>query len=350
MFALAERAVFYGHVTRAKSMVMRALPVLLRGGGSGWVHGLAEVVGIAPPAASVIPRQQQQQQQQQQQHYQQQQQQQCAGTQGEHQRWSLQIGPSVRSRIPEHPQQPHWPRFSPAAPPPSSPPPLSLSLWISQCEETKTCLKFLRASEQQGGAFDDWVEKEKVKVNALHLSVNSEAFAREREVGKKLGVPRMWLRVCRRTEPLSSMLNALGRVQGVARSELFVSVDCRDWDAVLRVLANVTFTTVRVYFHSLVNDAQQLGFPRTESGGTQFHQVIKLNSHYLWGLYLMFVINTHDYVITLEDDLEPSRDFLLWHTHMRPVLLKRREFFAVLSHPHGPVHDCSFIGSPRPQT
>ncbi len=96
----------------------------------------------------------------------------------------------------------------------------------------------------------------------------------------------MWLRVCRRTAPLSTMLEALGRVEGVERSELYVSVDCRDWEAVLRVLANVTFTTVRLYFHSLANDSEQLLFPRTEAGGTQFHHVIKLNSHYLWGLYV----------------------------------------------------------------
>ena len=63
----------------------------------------------------------------------------------------------------------------------------------------------------------------------------------------------------------------------------------------------------------------------------------------------MFKINAHDYVVTLEDDLEPSRDFLVWHTHMRPLLLKKKEFFAVLSHPHGPVHDCAFIGAPPAQ-
>jgi hypothetical protein len=74
-------------------------------------------------------------------------------------------------------------------------------------------LKFLRHSDQ-GGAADDWVEGEKVKANALHLSVNSDKFARERDVGRQLGVPRMWLRVCRRTDPLASMLDALGRVQG----------------------------------------------------------------------------------------------------------------------------------------
>jgi hypothetical protein len=100
-----------------------------------------------------------------------------------------------------------------------------------------------------------------------------------------------------------------------------------------------------VYFHSLVNDARQLRFPRTESGGAQFHHVIKLNAHYLWGLHLMFKVNALDYVVTLEDDLEPSGDFLMWHTHMRPLLLSRQsEFFAVLAHPHGPVHDCNFIG------
>ncbi len=100
-----------------------------------------------------------------------------------------------------------------------------------------------------------------------------------------------------------------------------------------------------MYFHSLVNDARQLHFPRTESGGTAFHHVVKLNAHYLWGLHLMFNVNALDYVVTLEDDLEPASDFLMWHTHMRPLLLSRQsEFFAVLAHPHGPVHDCNFIG------
>jgi hypothetical protein len=220
---------------------------------------------------------------------------------------------------------------------------MSLSNWISTCEQSEKCLKFLRASESEG----IWVEREKVAVNALHLSVNHEEFAGSREIGSKLGVPKMWLRVCRRTEPLASMLRALGRVHGVERSELFVSVDCRDWHPVLRLLADVAFVTVRVYFHSVENDAQQLGFPRTESGASQFHHVIKLNSHYLWGLYLMFSVNAVDYVVTLEDDLEPSRDFLQWHTHMRPFLLKKREVFSVSSHPHGPVHDCTFIGTTR---
>ena len=228
-------------------------------------------------------------------------------------------------------------RVLPSITPP--PAPHSLPLWILQCDQNKTCSAFL-----SGSASDDWLEREKLHVNALHLSVNSEKFARERHVGKKLGVPRMWLRVCRRTDPLTSMLAALGRVQGVARSELFVSVDCRDWERVVRVLANITFTTVHVYFHSLANDARQLRFPRTESAGTQFHHVIKLNAHYLWGLYLMFSINKLDYAITLEDDLEPSSDFLMWHTHMRPLLLSRPQLFAVLAHPHGPVHDCNFIG------
>ncbi len=100
-----------------------------------------------------------------------------------------------------------------------------------------------------------------------------------------------------------------------------------------------------MYFHSLVNDARQLRFPRTDSGGAQFHHVIKLNAHYLWGLHLMFKVNALDYVVTLEDDLEPSGDFLMWHTHMRPLLLSRPQLFAVLAHPHGPVHDCNFIGA-----
>ena len=200
------------------------------------------------------------------------------------------MGPSIRARIPQQQQQqPFWPEFSPASPPPSTPPPSSLPFWISQCEQSKKCLKFLRASDRESQAFDSWVEEEKTKLNALHLSVNSDAFAHHRLLGKRLGVPVMWLRVCRRTQPLSTMLKALGRVQGVERSELYVSVDCRDWEAVLRLLANVTFTTVRLYFHSLANDAQQLRFARTEAGGTQFHHVVKLNSHYLWGLYVQRV-------------------------------------------------------------
>jgi hypothetical protein len=52
---------------------------------------------------------------------------------------------------------------------------------------------------------------------------------------------------------------------------------------------------------------------------------------------------SYDYVVTLEDDLIPSQDFLLYHQDMARVAADNHDVLAVLAYPNGPWHDCHAI-------
>jgi len=186
------------------------------------------------------------------------------------------------------------------------------------------------------------LDQRKSQFNSLHVQLNARKFPVTRAAsgwrrGREKVLP-IWLRVCQRTDPLGQVLQQLKMVGGIQDAVLLVSVDRDLIEPVLLQLANhVDYMHVRIYLHPYTRSRSGLGFHGWDTG------VHRLNSHYLFGLRLALLTLDFGYVITLEDDLVPSPDFLSFHKDLSAVAESDRDIAAILAYPNGPLHDCHFI-------
>ena len=185
------------------------------------------------------------------------------------------------------------------------------------------------------------LDQRKSQFNSLHVQLNARQFPVTRTAsgwrrGREKVLP-IWLRVCQRTDPLGQVLQHLKMVVGIQGAVLLVSVDRDLIEAVLHELAKIDYMHVRIYLHPYTRSRSGLGFHGWDTG------VHRLNSHYLFGLRLALLTLDFGYVITLEDDLLPSPDFLSFHQDLSAVAEADRNIAAILAYPNGPLHDCHFI-------
>lgn len=203
------------------------------------------------------------------------------------------------------------------------------------------------------------LDRRKSDANQLHLELNAERFPLVQiegnwyraafgvgSAGQGMGAARgakilpIWLRVCQRTDPLAVVLRHLRFVHGIQDAVLLVSVDRDLMEPILDLLAHqVDYMHVRVFFHPYTHSRSSLGFHGWDTG------VHRLNAHYIFGLRLALIALDFRYVITLEDDLLPSRDFLHYHRDLWAIAQDDASVAAILAYPNGPRHDCNFIAS-----
>ena len=177
------------------------------------------------------------------------------------------------------------------------------------------------------------IERDWYRVPSRHVDFDTDAAR-----GAKV-LP-IWLRVCQRTDPLALVLRHLRLVHGIEDAVLLVSVDRDLMEPVLELFAQeVDYMQVRIFFHPYTHSRASLGFHQWDTG------VHRLNSHYLFGLRLALITLDFKYVITLEDDLVPSRDFLSYHRDLWAIAEGDASVAAILAYPNGPRHDCHFIAS-----
>ncbi|KAG2381372.1 hypothetical protein C9374_006361 [Naegleria lovaniensis] len=71
--------------------------------------------------------------------------------------------------------------------------------------------------------------------------------------------------------------------------------------------------------------------------------------HYSYGMYLLISLFKYPYVITLEDDLQPSPDFYLYHktlyrdVYVNNIFNNKESIFSIGAYTHGPIVDCKFL-------
>lgn len=172
----------------------------------------------------------------------------------------------------------------------------------------------------------------KLKANSMNLALNVEKFF------PLSTTPMIWLRVCKRTDPLTDVIQSLRGVKRVNETTLLVTIDCMPVKEVLQKLSTIDFMIVRIYFHVFSEDKKNLGFEGDSLS-------LRLNSHYLYGLRLSLLEFNRSYVITLEDDLLVSEDFFEFHFHLFEYANSHPFILSVGSMAHGPHHDCTWIKS-----
>ena len=222
----------------------------------------------------------------------------------------------------------NWPNFTPS--PKEIYVKTDMKQWIADHED-----EWLAITKMEYGPE---LDKKKIYLNSLGFTVNSHI----KPASDHLPI---WLKTYKRVNPLDGSLRAICKVQDIEKTILFVTVDGNDFKAVVDLLLSVTCVQMRIYFHPYFHNIKNLEL------GTEVTRPLVLNTHYTYGMYLLMKLFKYKYVITLEDDLEPSADFYRYHFSLNYLIYEKnyysnkKDIFAVSAVAHGPKSDCLFIRS-----
>ena len=179
------------------------------------------------------------------------------------------------------------------------------------------------------------LNSEKLKMNEMGLTLNLHLKPKE-------GHLPIWLKTFKRRNPLDIVLDAVCRIDDISHTILYVTIDGGDFDQVVEELIKVKCVKVKIYFHPILSDLRNLGLDKRN-----LDTGLVLNSHYVYGLYLLTHKLDYPYVITLEDDLEPTPDFYRFHYSLYHFVFGKqasyynsKKIFAIGAFSHGPIVDC----------
>ena len=183
--------------------------------------------------------------------------------------------------------------------------------------------------------------KWKNRLNDLNLVINPEKFS-QKSVEKGMHLP-IWLRAHQRIHPLEPVLHALCRVHNINHTVLYVTIDGNGFMSVIQLLLKITCVKIRVYFHPITHNLSTVS---NEFSGSIPSRKLIMTMHAIYGLYLMYHKLNYQYVITLEDDIEPLHDFYNYHLSLHNLTLpEESKYLAIASHAHGTSHTCKYVAS-----
>ncbi|EFC36390.1 predicted protein [Naegleria gruberi] len=179
---------------------------------------------------------------------------------------------------------------------------------------------------------------EKLKLNNLGFTLNGHLTPKE-------GHLPIWLKAFKRRSPLDISLAAICQIDDISDTILYVTIDGGDFDEVLEELVKVTCVKIKVYFHPYLTDMRSLGMDKLKQDIG-----LILNSHYIYGMYMLTQKLDYPYVITLEDDLEASPDFYRYHYSLYHLVYGKeanyydsKKIFAITAFTQGSTVDCHFL-------
>ncbi|KAL9649443.1 hypothetical protein ABK040_000682 [Willaertia magna] len=143
----------------------------------------------------------------------------------------------------------------------------------------------------------------KIKMNKLGFTINGNLHINHH-------IP-IWLRVYKRIHPLQQTLQKLCQVDDINTTILYITIDGNEnLKEIINLLITIKCVKIKVYFHTYFYNSSDKLFNLEKKG---YSIARKLNTHYIFGMYLILHIWKYNYIITLEDDLEPTPDFYRYH-------------------------------------